>query len=144
MAGEAIGWGGKFLLHNGSTLFELERVGSVTPPEDVADEHEVTSLSSPNRRKEYIVGMIDGGELTVEIMHVPNSTTDQLCRAAKAAGDVRAWKIVYPDTAGLPLRQDSGTGFVRSYKVNAVEPNAPMTATLTIRITGAVTEGAAS
>ncbi len=144
MAGESIGWGGQFHLHNGSTLFELERVSSVTPPEDVAEGHEVTSLASADRRKEYIPGMIDGGELTVEIFHVPNSTTDQLCRAAKAAGDTRAWKIVYPDVDGSPLRQDSGTGFVRSYKVNPVEPNTPMTATLMIRITGAVTEAAAS
>jgi hypothetical protein len=144
MAGESIGWGGEFHLHNSTSLQTLENVTSVTPPEDMADEHEVTHLKSPGRRKEFIAGMIDGGEITVEINHVPNSATDQLCLAAKAAADTRAWKIVFPATDGTALRQYTGNGFVKSYKVNPVVPNEPMTSTMVIRCSGAVTEAAAA
>lgn len=144
MSGETIGWGGEFHLHNGSTLVELDNVSSVTPPEDVVDEHEVSNLKSSGKRKEYVSGMIDSGEITVEMFHVPNSTTDQLCLAAKAAGDTRAWKIVFPDTDGTALRQYTGNGFVKSYKPNPITPNEPMSATLVIRCTGAVAEAVAS
>lgn len=144
MSGESIGWGGEFHLHNGSTLVELANVDSITPPEDTADEHEVSNLKSSNRYKEFIVGMIDPGEVTVEGFHVPNSTTDQLCLAAKAAGDARACKIVYPDTDGTALRQYTFSGIVKSYRTSALTPNDPMRFTLVIRVTGAITEAAAS
>ncbi|XUU60642.1 phage tail tube protein [Erythrobacter sp. HA6-11] len=144
MSGESIGWGGQFHLHNGSTLVAIERIDSLSPPEDIADEHEVTSLESPNRYKEYIPGMIDAGEITIEVWHVPNSTTDQLFRAAKAAADTRPWKIVYPAADGMPLREYNGQGFVRSYLTQPVTPNQPMKATAVIRVSGSYTEGAAS
>lgn len=144
MSGESIGWGGEFHLHNGTALFELVGVSSITPPEDMADEREVSNLKSAGRRKEFIPGMIDGGEITVEMYHVPNSATDQLLLAAKAAADVRAWKIVFPAADGTALRQYTGTGFAKSYKPNPITLNEPMTSTLVIRVSGAVTEGAPS
>ncbi len=144
MSGEGIGWGGEFHLHDGAALFKLVNVDSVTPPEDSVDEVEVTNLASTGRRKQFIAGLIDGGEITVEMFHVPNSTTDQVCLAAKAAADVRAWKIVFPDTDGTALRQYTGDGFVKGYKISPVTPGDPMRSTLVIRCTGAQTEGAAA
>lgn len=137
------GWGGEFYLHNGTALVKLLGVRSVDPGEETADEHEVTTLDAADRYKEFILGMIDPGEITVEINHVPNSATDQLCLAARAAGDSRAWKIVIPDSDGTPLRKFEGNGYVRSYRVSGLDANAPMTATLVIRCTGARSEAAA-
>lgn len=144
MSDERTGWGGEFHLHNGSTLVELANIASIEPPEDSVDEIEVSHLKSTGRRKEYITGMIDGGNIVVEMIHVPNSASDQLCLAAKAAGDSRAWKIVFPDTDGTAQRQYTGNGIVTGYRVNALTPKDAQTSTLTIRVTGAVTEAAAS
>lgn len=140
---ESVGWGGKFYLHNGSALQQLTYATAVEPGEQVADEHEITPLNASNRFKTFILGTIDPGEITVELNHVPNSADDVLLLAARAAGDARAWKIVFPDDDGTELRKYEGSGFVRSYRVNRVGPNEPMTATVVIRCTGAITEAAA-
>lgn len=140
---ESTGWGGEFHFHNGTALQELVTVTGCGLPEDQVDELEVTTLKAANRRKMFISGMIDGGSFDVEMNYIPNSADDQLCLAAKNAGNTRAWKIVVPDDDGTALRKFEGTGWVKGYKINALKPNEPMTCVLTIRVTGAVTEAAA-
>lgn len=138
------GWGGQAHLHNGTALTKLLGVTEVNLPEDQVDEIEVTTLEAAGRRKEFISGMIDSGTFDVVMNYVAGSTTDDLCRDALTAGDVRAWKIVVPDAAGVAARQFTGNGFVRGYKIDAMRPGDAMTATLTIRVSGAVTEAAAA
>jgi hypothetical protein len=141
-----IGWGGELHLSTDDTeanLVELAEVRDVSFPQDEADEHEVTHLKSPGRRKEFIQGLIDGGEFTATFNYDPGSATDLLLTAAKDAGTHRKTRIVVPD--------DSGTGtadwnftfstFVRRYAPEPMEPNAPITATATFRVTGAVEQG---
>ncbi len=142
--GDSIGWGGQFHLHNGTALQQLVDATAFDLPQDEVDEHETTRLNAANRRKTFVAGMIDGGTFTVDLVYVPNSADDQLLLAAKAAGDTRAWKSVIPDDDGTPLRQFTGTGWVKKYAPNKVETGAPMTATLEIRVSGAVTEAAYS
>lgn len=142
--GESTGWGGEFHLHNGSALQELVNVTSVGLPEDQVDEVETTTLKATGRRKTFIPGLIDGGSFDVEMNYIPNSADDQLCLAAKIAGDTRPFKTVVPDDDGSELRQFTGTGWVKGYKINPLKPGEAMTAVLTIRVTGAVTEAAYS
>lgn len=144
MADERIGWGAEFHLHNGSMLVELANVDSIEPPEDTTDEVDVTNMKSTGKRKEFIRALIDGGNITVEMNHVPNSTTDQLCLAAKASGDTRAWKIVFPATDGTADRQYTGNGYVSSYRVTQMTVGGAIRSTLVVRVTGAVTEAAAA
>jgi hypothetical protein len=141
-----IGWGGELHLSTDNTeanLVELSEVRDVSFPQDEADEHEVTHLKSPGRRKEFIQGLIDGGEMTATMNYDPGSATDLLLTAAKNTGTTRKLKIVIPD--------DSGTGtadwnmvtsvFVRRYAPDTMEANAPITATATFRVTGALEQG---
>lgn len=140
--GYSTGWGGQAHLHNGTVLTELLGVTGVSFPEDQVDYQEVTTLKAIARRKEFIPTLIDSGTFEVEINHVPNSTTDILCRAAMAAANLRAWKIVVPNDDGTPLRKFEGSGYAR-YKINQLRAGEAMTAVLMIRVTGAVTEAAA-
>lgn len=149
MATEArLGWGGEIQLgldENASSLVELGEVRGVPGfPTQEADEHEVTHLKSPNRRKEFIAGLIDSGEMTVSLNYVPGGATDLLLAAAAAAGDTRAVRIIIPDDDGLGTAawQITTSGFVKRYSPDNMEPNTPMTATLVIRITGAISEAA--
>jgi len=141
-----IGWGGKLYLGTANTevsLVELSEVREVGFPQDEADEHEVTHLLSPGRRKEFIQGLIDGGEITATFNYVPGGTTDLALTDAKDTGTVRKIKIVIPD--------DSGTGaadwnmvtsvFVKKYAPDTMEPNAPITAIAMFRVTGALEQG---
>lgn len=147
MTDARIGWGGELHLSTDNTepnLVELSEVTSVGFPQDEADEHEVTHLKSPGRRKEFIQGLIDGGEFTATLNYVPGGATDLLLTAAKETGDTRKAKIIIPD--------ESGTGtadwnmvfsvFVKRYAPDSMEPNAPISATVVFRVTGAVEQGA--
>lgn len=141
-----IGWGGELHVSSDNTeanLVELLEVREVGFPNDEADEHEVTHLKSPGRRKEFIAGLIDGGEFTATLNYDPGNATDLLLTAAKDAGTTRKIKIVIPD--------DSGTGtadwnmvtsaFVKRWAPDTMEANAPITATVTFRVTGALEQG---
>lgn len=140
-----IGWGGEVqlgLTEAAASLVELEEVRSCTFPSDEADEHEVTHLKSPGRRKEFISGLIDAGECTVSMNYAPGSATDVLLVAAAAAGDTRAVRFIIPGQTGTAEWQITTTGFVKRYAVDTMEPNAPMTATAVIRLTGAQSQAA--
>lgn len=143
-----LGWGGEVQLSTDDTYGNCVELGEVrgvpTFPQVEADEHEVTHLKSPDRMKEFIAGLRDGGDMTVQLNYVPGGATDLLLTAAAETGDTRAIRIIIPD--------DSGTGnaawvwktfgWVKRYTPDDMQPNAPMTATLIIRITGAVDQQA--
>ncbi len=142
MAGEGTGWGGAFHLHNGTALTELVNVTEIGFPEDQIDEVEVTPLKAAGRRKVFIAGLIDAGSFDVTMNYVAGDADDVLCRAQ--LGQVRNWKIVVPDATGTAERQLTGSGLVKGYKVNPMQAGEAMTCVLTIRVSGAVTEGAAA
>lgn len=140
-----IGWGAELQLSSSSSaagLVELGEVRSFNMPSDEADEHEVTHLKSSGRRKEFIQGLIDGGEVSATLNYVPGSDSDTLLLAALAAGDTRAVRFIIPDTLGAAAYQVTTSGFVKRYAPDSVEANAPITATVVIRITGARSQAA--
>lgn len=141
MAGETTGWGTEFHLHNGVALTELVGVFDITPPNEQTDDVEVTHYKSPGRRREYIRGLIESGEFQVQMNYVAGSATDVLARAAHSAGDTRAFKIVVPDDAGDPAWEITGNCYAKGYE-RALPIEDRLTATLTCKVTGALTEAA--
>lgn len=144
MAGESIGWGGEFFIHNGTSLTKLTTATEIGIPEEAIDEHDVTPLNASGRYKQFITGLRDAGSFDVTMNFVAGGADDVLCRAAAASGSSRAFKITFPDNTGTPARQVTGSVIVRGYKVNPLKPNEPMVAVLALRVTGATTEAAAS
>jgi len=141
-----IGWGGELHVSTDNTeanLVELVEVVECGFPSDEVDEVEATHLKSPGRRKEYIAGLIDGGEFTATMNYVPGSATDLLLTAAKVAGTTRCIRIVIPD--------DSGTGaadwnmvthaFIKKYAPDSMTTAAKITSTVTFRVTGDLEQG---
>ncbi len=139
MTAAKIGWGATFSLHNGTTLVPLGEITSISIPAAETDEVEATHFTSPNRRREYISGLIEDGEGTFEMNLEPGSATDILIRAAQAAGDTRTYEIVIPKPTGT--WKIAGSCIVRRYE-RMVPIDDKMTASLTVRFTGAVTETA--
>ena len=147
MTESRIGWGGRLYLSTDNTeanLVELLEVRSCGFPQDETDEHEVTHLKSPNRRKEFIQGLIDGGEFTATFNYDPGSATDLALTNAKQLGTTRKARVVVPDNDGLgtPAWNFTFSCFVKKYAPDTLEPNTPIQATATFRITGDVEEGA--
>lgn len=142
MATEAlIGLGAEFHLEDDASLLtQLGEILSVTPPNPTVEDVEATHFGSPNRRREYIAGLIEDGEGTFEMNLVPGSETDTLIQTALSDGVTRGYKIVLPDGAfGWEI---TGDCIVKGYE-RSVPIDDRMTATLTVRFTGASTEAAA-
>lgn len=140
-----IGWGGELHVSTDNTeanLVELTDVRDVSFPQIETDEHEVTHLKSPNRFKEYIPGLKDGGEFTATFNYDIGGATDLLLVAA--TGDtVRRVRIVIPDDSGTGAADGNWTfpAFVKRYAPDSMEANAPITATATFRVAGAIEQG---
>lgn len=138
-----VGYGGEFHLGNSTDILtELVEVVSFTLPNGETETVEATHLKSPGRRREYIAGMIEDGELEVTLNYVPGSATDTLILEAATSGDTRAFMAVIPrETANWEI---SGNCIVTGYDRGTVEFDGKMEATLTVRLTGASTEAAAA
>lgn len=143
MSDATIGWGSTFELHNGTALTALAEVTEITIPEAVIDTVEVTHLTSANRYKEFIKGLIDAGEFTVTMNYAPGSATDILCRGALTAATGRAFNITLSDAAGAAEWEIAGTALVTGYTRNPIVAGEAKTASLTMKVSGALTEAAA-
>ena len=140
------GYAGEVWLSTDTTtgnLAELVEVVSFSLPSDTAERVETTHLKSPNRRREYTSGMIDGGELEGTLNFRPGTDTDQLIEAALVAGDSRAVRFNIPELGTLAYTYDT-TVLVTAYAKGEVTADGKMEATATMAVTGAVTGGAYS
>lgn len=139
------GWGGEVWLSsddNPANYFELVEVVEFDVPDDQADEAEVTHLKSPDKRKEFIRTLLDGGTVAVILNYVPLGATNTRIVAAKEAGDVRAVMFTIPDAAGVPEYKYETFCFVKGHKPGKLTAGGKIDATLTLRITGAQSQGA--
>lgn len=135
MAGESIGWGAQFWLHDGTQLVKMAGVYALTPPNNQTDDVEITHFESSGRKREYIRGLTETGEGTIEMNYVPGSVTDLLCQASHAAGNVRPYKIVIPDDQGAPAWEITGNCYAKGYE-RGIPVDDRMTATLTVKFSG--------
>jgi hypothetical protein len=141
-----IGWGGKVFLatdNTEGTLTQLAEVVTATFPSDETDEVEATHLLSPGRRKEFISGLIDGGEVTVTMNYDPGSATDILLTDAKTTGTTRKVRFEIPDTSGTGAIDWNFTTscFIKKYAPDQMSAADKITATATLRITGDLEQG---
>ena len=104
------------------------------------DQVEVTHMQSPNRYREFISGLLDGGEASFEMNFVPGSTSDdrifELLNLPTGVSRRRACRISFPN--GVTWSFDA--------EVTGYEPDVPfddaMTATVTLKVSGGITAGA--
>jgi len=120
------------------TLTEIAEVINVTPGEATADRIDATHMQSPNRRREYISGLIDNGEASFEINWVPGSTTDEFIRGLFESGETREHQIEFPN--GVTVTYEAS---IIGYS-KAIPIDDRMTATITVAVSGAETWGTAA
>lgn len=116
----------------GSTWNEIAEVFSITPPSSAVDIIDVTHMQSVGRDREFILGLNDPGEASMELNFVPGSETDDLLLQIKAAYAPVKCRITWPNSVVWTF-----DGLLTGY-----EPSAPnddkMTATVTFKVTGSV------
>lgn len=143
MADVVIGYGAQFWMKNSSAV--LTKVAMVTQiglPNPQQSDVEATHMESPSRQREYIAGLIDNGEITFTVNFDAGSASDTLISEAQTSGEVRDCMVSVP-TFGGTAQEFSFPGIVKGYE-KSVPLDDRQTATITIRVAGAVTQAAAS
>lgn len=128
-----IGHGNLFKIGNGATPEVFTTVAEVTaikPPSLSRDSVDVTHMQSTEKWREFIMGLKDGGEVSIDVNFVTDSASTLLMLAEFDTDTVGNKQIVF--TSGSVWSFAAGcTGF---------EPDSPiddkMSATVTFKISG--------
>jgi len=102
-------------------------------PSESTSEIDVTHLNSD--AKEYLIGLVDNGELSLEVNFVVDDAVQIRMRKDMQDRVKRAWCIQLTDK---DKHQIWGLGYVKSFPITG-SANDAIRATIAIRITGKVT-----
>jgi len=133
-----LGFGTIFELETaaGSGVFEqIAEVTSLTPPTETTDSVEVTHMESPDMTREFIPGLIDPGEVGLDMNWIPGSDTDDLLRAWR---ERRRARITFPNSVTWTF-----SAFKTSYSGEAPMED-KMAGSLTAKVTSSVLPGVAA
>lgn len=136
-----IGYGSIFAIddENSPTNYvALGEVMSITPPSETIDLIDATHMQSPDRRREFIDGLIDGGEASFEMNYIPGSASDErlnvLLNLPTGTSRRRSCRITYPNGVFQTFNAIL-TGYEKT-----VPFDDKMVATVTFKVTGSVTQ----
>ena len=107
-------------------------VTGITPPNPSADTVEATNMTSTSGFREYIGGLKDGGECTLEMNFIPSSSGHTGLLTALADGTEGNYRITYSDTA---LTAWAFKAYVTAFEVDA-PIDGKITATVTFKLNG--------
>jgi hypothetical protein len=96
-----LGYNVDFSIYNGASYVQVAEVTNITWPGYKRDAIDVTYMDSASSFREYIAGLIDAGEVTVEMNWVPSATDPIL--AAMTAG-VGQFKLQYNAGANVVFK----------------------------------------
>lgn len=130
-----IGYGTQFYMQdaNSPTAYTLlGEVTNVTPPALARDAIDASHEQSPNAWREFIGGMKDGGEVSLELNFVPGSASTARLIAAFEQQAAISCKIVFPDSPATTWTFDT--------IITEFAPEAPlddkMAASVTLKVSG--------
>jgi predicted secreted protein len=113
----------------------IAEVTDITGPGLVQDPLDVTSHESPGAFREFVGGLLDGGEVTFTINYVPTAATHDASTGLIAdmiARIIRNYQLVFPDVGA--------TTWSFSALIAAFEPAEPvddrLSAEVTLKVTG--------
>lgn len=134
MPDPAIGHGSTFHRSSdatsGGSFATIGEVLSITPPALSRDAVDVTHMESTERWREFIGGLKDGGEVSVELNFDPGDATTTSLLADLNANTAGYYKITFPDATAWGFAALL-TGFESSDPLDD-----KMTATVTFKLTG--------
>lgn len=99
----------------------------VSGPDMSKDTPDATHMLSPNRFREFISGLIDGGEFTASIAFIPGGTTWAELFEDFKAKDLIEWRLLFPDgTGSTPASLVYDTAWRFSAHISALSPAMPL------------------
>lgn len=143
MANVVIGHGAQFWIDNDSGVAtKVAEVIEISLPNPQQSDVEATHFESPGRAREYIPGLIDNGEISLSINYDAGSATDTLLLSALGDTEARECMVSIPTTSGVK-QEFTFPGIVKGYE-RSIPIDDRQTATITIRVAGAVVQEAAA
>lgn len=137
MTNAALGYGAKLKLGDGASPEVFSVIGEITDLQDsdTAELKEVTNHQSSGSRREYIGGLIDGGEVTFTVNYDPDGATHDRSTGLQAyLRQTKNFQIEEPgNTTGYQFAAVI-TNVSKSYPVDD-----KMSMNVTIKKTGALT-----
>lgn len=127
-SGVKIGYNTDFAIYNGSSYVEVAEVTSITWPGYARDAVEATHLNSDDQFREYIPGLMDAGEVSIELNFVPSAS--DVIVAALTASTIGQFKITAQGGVNVVFK-----AIVTSYQAQSPVDDR-MTATATFKVTG--------
>jgi predicted secreted protein len=110
----------------------ITEVSSINGPTGSAPIIDVTDLSSTGKEKQP--GLMDEGQVTLEINYIPTNAVHELLRAVRASRELHLFRITFVGGTTFTF-----SAYVVGFSVtNAVDQ--VMKASVTLEITGAVTK----
>lgn len=135
-----LGYGTRFLIAPDPDLpesySEIDEITKIVCPAIQAAVIDATHMASPRRFREFISGMIDLGECSIDMNYVPSSATDDLILSILYQQS-RQCKVVFPNT-GDAIVEMRFYATVKSYEP-VVPMDDKMSATLTMKVGGPLT-----
>lgn len=112
----------------------VTEVSDISGPGGQAAEVDVTDLSST--AKEFRMGLQDEGQISLSMFWIPSQATHSTLRTARANQTLTNFQIIFTDSPQTIWRF---TAFVLGLEINN-SVDAATTATVTLRVSGSVTE----
>lgn len=143
MANVTIGWSAELWIDNDSgTPTQVAEVTSISLPNPQVSEVEATHFTSPGRAREYIPGLIENGEITFGVNFNAGSASDMLINSALNDDTPREVMVSVPTVSGVN-QEYTFPGIVKGYE-KTIPIDDRQTATITVRVAGAVVQAAAA
>lgn len=143
MANVTIGWSAELWIDNDSGVAtKVAEVTAISLPNPQVSDVEATHFGSPGRAREYIPGLIDNGEITFGINFDAGSASDTLINSALNDDEARDVMVSVPTVSGVN-QEFAFPAIVKGYE-KSIPIDDRQTATITMRVAGAVVQTAAS
>lgn len=135
MTDAKIGFGAILRYWNGSGYTAVAERVDISGPSFTRDAVDATHMDSPNGWMEFLAGLKDGGEITLEGNYLPGNASHNASAGVLSlfvSGALTNWQLVFPDAGA--------TTWTLPAIVTGFEPNTPnadkMTFSVTLKLSG--------
>lgn len=137
---EYTGFAGSLKTEISSVYTTIAQVRDINGPNMSRDTVEVSSRDSTGQAKEYLAGMLENGEVTIDIVYDPDTQTHSASSAGGlatllTAGTLNNFRVSFADTTATTA---TFAGLVTSFQPT-MPLNGAQTASVTLKISGQIT-----
>ena len=116
----------------------IGNIMSISGPDQSRDTIDTSTMDSAAKWREFISGMLDAGEITMEVNYDGASGGDANTLQARLVADIEQWTITFNDVGAEAASKYVVDGFVTALGT-ATPFDDKITQSVTIKLTGAAT-----